>query len=273
MGGQPKVHTGVEALWAEYQAARSIDVRNLLVLHYVGLVKWVTARMITKVPASTDREDIAQDGILGLLDAIERFDPGRGFTFQTFATKRIEGAIWDENRGRDWAPRSVRQHARGIDRALAKLEGALGRAPTDDEVAGELGFERRKYDTIVADIWRASISALEAHLWSGSDRDDRSAPHDTLVDLSAPDPLAQLEADDDRTRLVESLNLLPDRLRKVIVLHYLELMTLAAIGDILRVSESRVCQLHRQAVGMLRDQLLDRAPQAPGGRRARIAAA
>jgi RNA polymerase sigma factor for flagellar operon FliA len=194
--------------------------------------------------------------MFGLIDAIEKFDIERGLKFETYAIARIKGAIIDELRSIDWIPRSVRSKARDVERALTTLETKLRRTPTEVELAEQLSIGVTELRTMLAQVSLTSIVALDESF--GGD-DERQSLVDTLQDLKAPDPEASYEDIELKALLAESVNRMSEREKTVIVLYYFEGMTLAQIGEVLGVTESRICQMHTKAVLGLRAKLSERA--------------
>jgi RNA polymerase sigma factor FliA len=244
-----------QALWLQYRDTRDQAIRNRLILTYAPLVKYVAGRLGSGLPAHVDEADLASYGLLGLIGAIERYDPERDVKFETYAIARIKGAIIDELRAMDWVPRSVRSRARAIGRAMSELEGTLGRAPTDQEIAGKLGISEDELEESLTDIGRSSIAALD-ELWtvSGSGG-DQIALIDTIEDESAPDPQNTLSQTELREAIADSIARLPEREKLVVTLYYYEELTLREIGEVLGVTESRVSQLHTKAVLRLKARL------------------
>jgi len=189
------------------------------------------------------------------MGAIERYDPERDVKFETYAIARIKGQIIDELRAMDWVPRSVRSRARDIERAIAELEARLGRAPSDEEIAGKLGISPDELEESLSEIARSSIAALD-ELWtvSGSGG-DQIALIDTIEDESAPDPQSSLSQTEMREAMADAIARLPEREKLVVTLYYYEELTLREIGEVLGVTESRVSQLHTKAILRLRAHL------------------
>src|SRR5438874_3935672 len=230
-------------------------MRARLILTYARLVKYVAGRLGSGLPAHVDEGDLVSYGLLGLMGAIERYDPDRDVKFETYAIARIKGSIIDELRAMDWVPRSVRARARDIERAIAELEKKLERAPTDEEIAGKLGITEGELEDSLTDIARSSIAALD-ELWTVSGGDgDQVALIDTLEDESAPDPARSLSVTEQKETLAEAIARLPDREKRVVTLYYYEELTLREIGEVLGVTESRVSQLHTKAILRLKARL------------------
>jgi RNA polymerase sigma factor for flagellar operon FliA len=256
------VETNVKAielrdLWRRYKTAGDQRAREDLVIAYSPLVKYVAGRMASGLPAHVDEADLISYGLLGLINAIERFDLEREIKFETYAITRIKGAIIDELRSLDWVPRSVRQRAREIERANAKLEHRLQRAPTDEEMARELEMTVKEFQDALLQISNSTVAALD-ELWTVSDSSgDQVSLLDTLTDERSPDPAAVMDQTDLKDRVAEAISRLPEREKLVVALYYYENLTLREIGEVLGVTESRVSQLHTKAVLRLRSRLVD----------------
>ena len=219
------------------------------------LVKYVAGKLGSWLPPHVEEGDLISYGLLGLIGAIERFDINREIKFETFAISRIRGAMIDELRSLDWVPRSVRNRAREIERAMAELENRHKRTPSDEEVAGELGITVGEFEESLTQIARSSVVALD-ELWSGSGAGGEStALIDTIEDPHAPDPTRELLQGEMRQALAQAITRLPDRERLVVTLYYYEELTLREIGEVLSVTESRVSQLHTKAILRLRVRL------------------
>jgi RNA polymerase sigma factor FliA len=247
-------------LWEEFKqnevsGARE-GARERLILHYAPLVKYVASRVATGLPASVDQADLVSYGMFGLIDALEKFDPDRGNKFETYAIPRIKGAIIDELRAMDWVPRSVRFKAREIEKAYSDLESIHKRGPTEKEVAARLGVTLRELHEVINQISFVQVLQLDEILSVGSDRGEQVSLLDTLADRGT-DPTTALEGEETRGLLAAAINSLSEREKIVVTLYYFEGLTLAEIGDILGVTESRVCQIHTKAVGQLRLQLVE----------------
>jgi RNA polymerase sigma factor FliA len=244
------------ALWEEYKGTGSAGSRERLILHYAPLVKYVASRVATGLPTSVEQADLVSYGMFGLIDALQKFDPARGNKFETYAIPRIKGAIIDELRALDWVPRSVRFKAREIEKVTTDLETMLKRAPTEREVAERLGVSLPELHGVINQISFVSVLALDELLTVGSDRGETVSLMDSLADRRT-DPTTGLEGQETRGILAAAINSLSEREKIVVTLYYFEGLTLAEIGDILGVTESRVCQIHTKAVGQLRLQLVE----------------
>lgn len=254
VNGQKTAHD-LEACWRRFKEQGDSKAREELILAYSPLVKYVAGRLRSGLPAHVEEEDLISYGLLGLIDAIEKFEPGRNTRFESYAVSRIRGAIIDELRSLDWVPRSVRTWARRVEQSISRLENALGRAPTDEEIAADLGVTPEEFDNILLEISNAAIIALD-EFWAAVDEEsDKVNLFDVLEDSSAPDPGHLLELRTVKECLAEAIRRLPDRERIVIGLYYYEGLTLKDIGEVLGVTESRVSQLHTRAILRLRGSL------------------
>src|SRR6188508_2218886 len=234
--------TDTRVLWQEFKRSGDKALRERLILTYAPLVKYVAGRVGSGLPSHVDESDLVQYGLLGLIGAIERYDPDRDVKFETYALARIKGSIIDELRAMDWVPRSVRSRARDIERAITALEAKLHRAPTDEEIAEKLGITTDDLDDSLTDISRSSIAALD-ELWTvSSGSGDSVSLIDTIEDTSGPQPAQALDATELREALGEAIARLPEREKLVITLYYYEELTLREIGEVLGVTESRVSQ-------------------------------
>ncbi|MEA2223243.1 MAG: polymerase sigma factor FliA [Solirubrobacteraceae bacterium] len=244
-------------LWRRYKRDGDDRARERLVVAYSPLVKYVSGRMASGLPAHVEEADLISYGLGGLISAIERFELEREIKFETYAITRIKGAIIDELRSLDWVPRSVRARARAIERANTKLEHKLQRAPTDEEMAAELEMSVSDFQDALLQISNSTVAALD-ELWTVSDASgDQVSLLDTLQDPGAPDPAHVIDATELKDRIADAIARLPEREKLVVALYYYENLTLREIGEVLGVTESRVSQLHTKAVLRLRGRMSD----------------
>ena len=243
------------ALWADYVDTRDAGLRDRLILHYAPLVKYVAGRVGSGLPAHVEQADLISYGTFGLIDAITRFEPMREVKFESYAMARIRGAIIDELRNTDWIPRSVRMKARQFERTVADLEARLQRTPTDEEVADEMDMDVEDIRKFLGQLSLVNVVALDELL--GDDEGGSPSLGDTLQDSRALDPQAMAEHGEARQLLARAVEHLPEREKVVVSLYYFEGLTLADIGRVLGVTESRICQLHTKAVLHLRTKLAD----------------
>lgn len=244
----------IDAIWRRYKACGDRNLRDHLILQYSPLVKYVGARVAAGLPSSVDRADLVSYGMFGLIDAIEKFDPQRGHRFETYAISRIRGAMMDELRRLDWVPRSVRSHARRIEEAIAALQGELHRAPTEPELAERLSISVDQLRQQLGQISLTGIVALDQTVGGVGDDQETVTLGDTVPD-GAQGPADRFEAAELRRRLREAVLGLPERERLVLGLYYYEGLTLAQIGEVIGVTESRVCQIHTKSMLQLRTRL------------------
>jgi RNA polymerase sigma factor for flagellar operon FliA len=242
-------------LWNNYVADREPALRDRLILHYAPLVKYVAGRVGSGLPAHVEQADLVSYGTFGLIDAITRFEPTREVKFESYAMARIRGAIIDELRNTDWIPRSVRMKARQFERTVAELEAKFHRTPTDEEVADEMDMDVEDIRKFLGQLSLVNVVALDELL--GDDEGGAPSLGDTLQDSSALDPQAMAEHGEARQLLARAVEHLPEREKVVVSLYYFEGLTLADIGRVLGVTESRICQLHTKAVLHLRTKLAD----------------
>ena len=243
--GSALVDEPLDEQWTEYLAAPTREARDRLVVRYTPLVRVVAHRVLVGLPAHVDHADLTQSGIFGLIDAIERFDPSRCPRFESFAVQRIRGAILDELRAQDWVPRTVRGRVRELERAQERLERQLQRAATDREIAAEMHLPVREVQGLIRQVQVVSVEAL----------DEISGGVADLFTDAAPDPMSVVQARETMRQLNAAVAGLGERDRTVVQLYYLENRTLAEIGRLLGVTESRVCQLHARLVERLRGRL------------------
>ncbi|WP_455921595.1 RNA polymerase sigma factor FliA [Pseudomonas putida] len=219
-----------------------------LLEQYLPLVRRHALELKTRVPANVDLDDLVQAGSIGLLDALARYDTAQGATFGTFASQRIRGAMIDELRSRDWAPRSVRRNARALKGTIRRLEQALGRPAEEREIADAMELSLEQYRQLLLDINGCQLMPIEEL------GEEDSSGISTGYGAS---PFVELMQERNRERFIKALDALPERERLLLALYYQEKLNFKEIGAVIGVSESRVCQLHSQAVSRLRDALAD----------------
>ncbi len=247
----------LRGLWEHFKETGDPATRERLILHYAPLVKYVAGRVGVGLPPNIEQADLVSYGIFGLIDAIEKFDIHRAIKFETYAISRIRGAIIDELRAIDWIPRSVRYKAREVERAYATLEAELHRTPTEAEVAEHLGIGLDDLHQIFSQVSYVNVVALDELLSVGGEKGDKLSLVDTLEDTKAEDPVTAFEAEETKFLLAQAINQLPEREKIVVTLYYYEGLTLAEIGRVLGVTESRICQMHTKAVLQLRAKIAE----------------
>lgn len=241
----------LEKLWLAYLDDKTNKkLRDQIIVQYIYLTKYVIGRIKLNLPPNYAIEDITSFGVEGLIDAIEKFSPDKGAHFETYAIMRIRGTIIDKIRSQDWLPRSTRKRIKDVKVTTENLKQKLGRTPTTQEIADEMGIEKDKVTAILSED--TSVGSLYDKKYAG---DEGIELIDTIEDTNSMSPLEKLEEKDVKNELQAALKKLPERERMVMVLYYHQNMTLKEIGENIEVSESRVCQIHAQAIMKLRNIL------------------
>lgn len=250
----PKDEEPIMVLWKKYKDnPANKQAREEIILRYLHLVRYVVSRLPVSLPVSIAQEDLISYGTMGLMEAVERYDLSRGLKFETYAVTRIRGAIIDQLRFQDWVPRGVRKRSKDLSEAMVRMEERLGRPPTEDELCKELNVTKARLQVMVAESNNLLISLDEQR--GSDDSSGAGSLMDLVEDMNSPDPEADLEAVELKKRLAQAIGKLPEREKLLIALYYHENMTLKEIGEVINVSESRVCQLHAQAILRLRGNL------------------
>ena len=234
---------------AEYRAVQR-QAAGEIVARHTELVARIAHHLIARLPASVDVNDLQQSGMIGLIEAARSFDASQGASFETYASIRIRGAMLDELRKGDWVPRSVHRQLRAATEATRQVEQRTGRAATPREVAAAMNISVDDFDRLLADVVRGHVLSIDAH----ADGEDETP---LRIAESAPSPAQRLDADEFRRELVGAIDSLPEREKLVLSLYYEQEMNLREIGAVLEVSESRVCQIHAQALVRVRARLRD----------------
>jgi RNA polymerase sigma factor for flagellar operon FliA len=241
--------------WRRFKKSGDPVAREGLILHFSPLVKFVAGRVGVGLPRNVEQSDLASYGMFGLIDAIDKFEPERKIKFETYAVNRIKGAILDELRALDWVPRSVRARAREIQRSLDELEHRLKRSATEEELSEHMSIPLETLQTQLGEIAGLGFVALD-ELVDASDRGSATMG-DLLSDPRVGELGSEQEQQENRYFLTDAINRLPERERLVITLYYSEGLTLAEIGGVLGVTESRICQIHTKSVMSLRNRMLE----------------
>ena len=237
-------------LWEDYSRHRTTEVREKLIIEYAPLVKIVAGRLSMYLGYNVEYDDLVGYGIFGLIDAIDKFDYGKGIKFETYASLRIRGAVLDQIRKMDWIPRSLRQKQKKIDAAMNKLELELGRPATDEELAKEIGISEDELLNWQGQANVTNVISLDEFVDSSGEKNVESVGVNTFET-----PEEVIEKDELKKLLAESLETLTDREKKVILLYYYEELTLKEISLVLEVSESRISQLHTRALQKMKSKL------------------
>jgi RNA polymerase sigma factor FliA len=228
--------------------------RDQLIIQYLPWVKFIALRLAAKLPSHVQAEDLISAGVIGLIDALDKFNPAREVQFKTYAQIRIQGAMKDELRALDWASRSMRQKVKRLEHAYATLEQEFGRPPSSEEVASSLGVEMDEFEEMLDDVKGTSLVSLE-DLGQGPASEDKSGLLEALLTRQDQDPLEMLNLQDLKKALTLTIAELPEKERLVLSLYYFEELTMKEVGKVLSLTESRISQLHTQAVLRLRGKL------------------
>ena len=235
--------------------ALSPSAREKVVLEHTPLIRYIVNRIAVRLPSHIDLDDLHNTGVIGLMDAIEKYDPDKNCKFKTYAEFRIKGAILDQLRSLDWVPRSVRQKSRRLERAYSEVEQRLGRAANDDEVADSLGLQIEKFHELMNQVRGTSLVNLEEIRGTNSDGDQAGTFADIVEDVNSENPFASVKTTEMKEVVAETIASLPEKERLVISLYYYEDLNMKQIGGILGITESRVCQIHTKSVQRLRLKL------------------
>jgi RNA polymerase sigma factor for flagellar operon FliA len=248
----------VEALWAEYTAnpVKGSPVEDALVRAHLPLVKQVTDRIYAGLPNNVEYEEVRQNGLIGLLDAVRAFDPEKA-SFRTYASLKIKSKILDGLRAADWLSRDMRRNVRTVQQAIIALEGELKRTPTDEEVANRIGIKVEDVQTALLNHTTSHVASLDDLLPSRSGDDSGHSLGVHLTDVTELSPHDHVEKKQDASLLRTAVDTLPDREKQILALYYYESLTLANIGEILGVTESRVCQIRSKALIVLEAKLAE----------------
>jgi len=242
----------IDQLWIRYRELGASSDRDRLILNFSPLVKFVAGRVGAGLPQSVELAELISNGMFGLMDAIEKFEPERGFKFETYAIARIKGAILDSLRATDWVPRSVRTKARQLERSYSRFEARFHRAPSEEELAEDLGLTVAKVQLMMKQVANSGVIALDEIL--GWDRSETITLGDTVADSEAG-PNEVFEDEELRHTMGREINQLPEREKLVLALYYYGQMTLADIGAVLGVTDSRICQIHTKSILHLKARL------------------
>lgn len=244
----------LEVIWKTFKRTRDENLRNTLIEHHMPLVRSIAERVLQTLPKSIELDDLSSAGTFGLMDAINGFDLSRGIKFKTYCTTRIRGSILDELRSQDWVPRLVRLKAHRLDRAIRQLEGELGRCPNQVEIAQALGISLDELQAHEAEANAKTIFSL-SEKWDDGDEEKEMEKVEILADRKSIDPVDTIQQRDALEMITGSLT---KKERLIILMYYYEGLTMREIGEIMELTESRVCQIHSNVMARLKAQL-DRA--------------
>jgi len=239
----------------EKQAEIPRSLKDQIVLEHAPLIRYIVNRIAVRLPSHIDLDDLHNTGVIGLMDAIDKYDPEKNCKFKTYAEFRIKGAILDQLRSLDWVPRSVRQKSRRLDRAYVEVEQRLGHQASEDEVADALGLQIDKFHELLNQVRGISLVNLEEIRGTNQDGDRAGTFTDIVEDVNAENPFASFKLSETKQVIASTIASLPDKERLVISLYYYEDLNMKDIGQILGITESRVCQIHTKSVLRLRAKL------------------
>ena len=245
----------IDKIWEAFLKDRSkMVLKEKLLMHYVPLVRIIAGRMMISLPASVSLDDLVSNGLIGLINAIDRFDAEKCVKFETFASIKIKGAILDGLRELDWVPRNIREKSNVLENAIRRAEGRLNRLPTDLEIADELKITLDEYFELLNEVKTVSLLSLDNELDTG---EGTQRLLDIIEDKETRKPDEIVERQELKTILVQSIMQLKDIEKNVIALYYYEQLTLKEIGEVLSLTESRVCQIHTKVILTLRNKIVD----------------
>jgi RNA polymerase sigma factor for flagellar operon FliA len=230
-------------------------LKEQIVLDHTPLIRYIVNRIAIRLPSHIDLDDLHNTGVIGLMDAIDKYDPDKNCKFKTYAEFRIKGAILDQLRSLDWVPRSVRQKSRRLERAYGEVEQRLGRTASEDEVADSLGIQIDKFHELLNQVRGISLVNLEEIRGTNADGDRSGTFADIVEDVHSENPFASLKLTESKQMIADTIGTLPEKERLVISLYYYEDLNMKEIGAILGITESRVCQIHTKSVLRLRAKL------------------
>lgn len=263
----PETRPTAQELWHRYHQKSDGPTENALVEQYLPLVRSALGRLAMTLPEHVDHDDLNSAGLMGLLQALRNYDPACGSSFETYARFRVRGAMLDELRRMDWVPRTVHEKARKLQETIAQVEQRLGRVPSDAEVAKALNLSVSEYSDLLVEIRPATFICLDSicNLEGG----DPSSLCDVIADPAADQPLEQASRNELKQIILQRLKELPETQRKVLALYYGEDLHLREIAELLGLTESRICQIHSQAILAIRAyvQRLEAGPQTTKGKR------
>ena len=231
------------------------ELKERIVIEHTPLIRYIVNRIAVRLPSHIDLDDLLNTGVIGLMDAIEKYDPEKNCKFKTYAEFRIKGAILDQLRSLDWVPRSVRQKGRRLERAYGEIEQRLGRSANEEEVADSLGLQIHKFHDLLNQVRGVSLVNLEELRGLGTNGERTGSYADIIEDIHSENPFSAFKQSQTRRVIAQTIGALPEKERLVLTLYYYEDLNMKEIGSILGITESRVCQIHTKAVGRLRSKL------------------
>jgi len=243
----------LDPIWSQYSATHDPKIKEKIVIKYINLVKFVAGRLMISLPPSVEVDDLESAGIMGLIDAIDRFDTKYGVKFESYAIPRIKGAMLDELRKLDWIPRSVRSKTRELEKVITQIENEKGRPATDEEISERLNITLEEYFDLLRDVSSVSLLSLDNMIFN--EEGSKGELHEVIEDKSEGEPDEAINRDELKELIIRAIDDLPETERLVIALYYYEELTLKEIGQVLQLSESRISQIHTKTILSLRGKL------------------
>lgn len=249
-------------LWEDYKRTGSLELREKIVIQYIPLVKYVVGKIVGNLPKNIEYDDLVEYGIIGLLDAVDKYDITKNINFKTYAVTRIRGSVFDQLRVQDWVPRSVRKMAKDIEKAYIAIEKETGIAASEEQVAKYLDIKVKQINDTFAKVNMGNVSSLDDIIYQGDD--SSTSRVETVENTKVVSAQESLEKQELKAALIERLKELNEKERLVITLYYYEQLTLKEIGQVMEISESRVSQIHSKAVLKMRSKLANKFQQYKG---------
>lgn len=243
----------LDPLWRQYESSHDSKIKEKLVIKYINLVKFVAGRLMISLPPSVEVDDLESAGIVGLIDAIDRFDPKYGVKFESYAIPRIKGSMLDELRKLDWIPRSIRSKTRELEKNIVQIENEKGRPATDEEIAKKMNISMDEYFNLLREVSTISLLSLDNTIFS--EDGGKSELHEVVENKDEKEPDDNINRADMKEMIIRAIDDLPETERLVIALYYYEELTLKEIGQVLQLSESRISQIHTKTILSLRGKL------------------
>lgn len=250
MISEPLTAEEVDKIWRHYKETDNVDSRNKLVEHYLPSVRYTSERLKAKLPSYIDINDLYNIGVLGLIDAVDKFDIERGVKFETYCGLRIRGEIIDSIRRMDWVPRNLRSKTTGVERAHSELEKELGRPPGNHELAEKLGLSEEELEDVLREVNVRQMLSLDGK-WT-IDKDGEMTRLEIAESMDKTDPSIALNRQELRESIISGLN---EQEQMILIMYYYDELTMKEIGEVLSVTESRICQVHSQLITRLRSKL------------------
>lgn len=243
----------LDPLWDKYKSSPDAKIKEQIILKYANLVKFVAGRLMITLPPSVESDDLESAGIMGLIDAIDRYDPKYGVKFESYAIPRIKGAMLDELRKLDWIPRSIRSKSRELEKVIRQIENSKGGPATDEEISSKMNISMSEYFNLLKEVSAVSLISLDNVIYN--DEGGKGELHEVIEDKEEKEPDEAINKEELKEMIIRAIDDLPETERLVIALYYYEELTLKEIGQVLQLSESRISQIHTKTILSLRGKL------------------